>query len=355
MSSIHEVARLAQVSTATVSRVLNGSAAVSGPVEERVLRAVEALNYRPNKFARGLAGNLSDCIGVIVPELTNPFFGTLVQGIEEAVRAHGLQLTVATGNRSAEQERRATQWLGSHSCDVQILWTTAMSNAELLEQAGRVPSVILGRLVPELAQRCVYLDDRVGSQLATRHLLSLGHTRIAHVAFAPYREQDWVARSAGYRRALEEAGLPVLPELMIEAGGFDEESGRRATETLLDRGEPFTAIFAGNDQIAAGVLLALRRRGLRIPEDVSVVGFDDVPVARFLYPPLTTIHQPVVAMAQAAVDLALASTSGHAPREVTHKFTPSLVVRESVGAGPGRAVTPAQVPAAPPVKRRRRV
>lgn len=314
---------------ATVSRVLNNTVPVAEETRLRVLEAVEALNYKPNAFARGLVTNRSGGIGVVINEISSPFYSGIVRGIEEVAEAKGLHLLVSSGHAQASLERRAVESLKQRRADALILQLEALPDDDLVRWAqGDTPVIVVGRLIPELAGRCVYLDNVAGGYLATKHLIEHGHRQIAHLA-------GWLAikdardRLEGYKRALDDAGLPFDERLVI-AGNFTEEGGQRGAEELLARGRPFTAIVASNDQMAAGALHTFRAHGLRVPEDVSLIGYDDVLFARYLFPALTTIRQPLAEMGRAAARLALAALGAEKPKEVTTRFDPVLVARDSV-------------------------
>lgn len=332
MTTIKEVSHIAQVSMATVSRVLTGSAPVAESTRARVLAAMQQTGYTPNAFARSLATNRSGSIGVVVNELSSPFYGGIVRGIEEVVEAAGLHLMVSSGHADRALERKAVESLRQRRADALIVQLETVLDYDLLRWAAHaIPLVIVCRYVPELAERCVYLDNVLGGYLATKQLLAHGHRRIAHIT-------GWLAikdardRLEGYRQALLESGIPYDEGLVIE-GNFVEEGGQRGMKRLLRRKLDFTAIIAGNDQTAAGALHTLREYGLQVPHDVSLIGYDDVILARYLYPALTTIRQPLVEMGRAAAQLALTALGAFkadAGEEVIRKFEPTLVVRESV-------------------------
>lgn len=333
MATIKEVSQQANVSMATVSRVLTGSAPVAELTRQRVLTVMRELGYTPNAFARSLATNRSGGLGVVVNDISSPYFGPVLHGIESVVEAKGLHLIVSSGHRRAESERRAVEFLLQRRSDALILYVEEMPDDDLLALSqGPTPVVIVGRYVAELAARSIYFDNEKGGMLATQHLLEQGHRRIAHIA-GPLSIHDSRERLAGYRRALEAAGLAYDQRFVVEAD-FQEEGGKQATKRLLRRELGLTAIFVGNDQMAAGALLALREAGLAVPADVSVVGYDDVFIARYLYPALTTIRQPMQEMGRAAAHIALAALGNVTGEEVMHRFEPSLVKRESVASPP---------------------
>jgi LacI family transcriptional regulator len=328
MATITEVSRRARVSNSTVSRVLNGTVPVSEEIRLRVLAAVEELGYRPNAFARGLVTNRSGGLGVAVNDVASPYFGTLIRGVEAEAEAAGMHLLVSSGHAEAAKELAALEFLADRRSDALVAHIEALSDEELLGFMQReTPLIVVGRRLAGREDRCVYLDNEAGGAMAARHLLEHGHTRIAHIS-GPLGFPDSRARLRGYRRALELAGIPYDENLVTE-GDFLEAGGYRAMRQLLARKVPMTAVFTANDQMAAGVFKALREAGLGIPDDISVVGYDDVLLARYLYPSLTTIRQPLEEMGRAATRAALALLAGE-ETEVSNRFEPQLVSRESV-------------------------
>lgn len=330
MATIREVSRHAGVSMATVSRVLNDTVPVNDETKARVLAAVEELDYRPNAFARSLATNRSGGLGVIVKALSSPFFSPMLQGIEAVAESQGMHLLVSSGHVDAETEHRALEFMLERRPDALIVDVEGLSDEYLTEiSAGKVPLFVIGRLVPALADRCVYLDNIAGGLLMTSHLIEQGHTRIAHIT-GLLSMHDSRERLSGYQNALEDAGVAYDEALVVESD-FQEEGGERAMRELLDRGVEFTAVFAANDQMAAGALAVLREAGFDVPGDISLVGHDDILLARYLFPALTTARQPISEMGAAVATHALASV-GAAKKEVRHRFEPTLVRRSSVRA-----------------------
>ena len=332
MATIKDVSQLAQVSQATVSRVLNGGVPVSPEKQASVLAAIERLGYRPNAFARSLATNRSGAIGALVSELSSAVYGDIIRGIESVAEEHGMHLVVSSGHASAETERRSYDFLEQRRTDALILQVDASTDEDLSRwvASSDLPIVVVGRYIEAIAERCVYLDNGAGGELATRHLLDRGHRRIAHIS-GLMRIPDARDRLEGYRRALASHGIP-FDESLVANGAFVEDGGERAMRSLLARGTDFSAVFVANDQSAAGALKALRDAGKRVPEDVSLVGFDDTIVAHYLYPSLTTVRQPFDEMGQAAAWLALAAIGVAERREVTRRFEPVLIERDSVAA-----------------------
>ena len=326
--TIRDVSRRAQVSMSTVSRVLNGTVPVAEATRSRVLKAVAELDYRPNAFARSLATNRSGGIGVIVNEMTSPYYSVMVSGVEGVVEAAGMHILVASGKADAAFEQRAIENLRSRRVDALVLHVEALSDDAVLElMAGDLPVILVARHIAEAGNRSLSIDNEFGGRLATEHLLENGHRIIGHLT-GPLSFPDSRARLQGYRQALVAAGVDYSDELVIESDWL-EEGGYHAAQRLLRRRPDITAIFAGNDQMAAGVLQALREAGRSIPDEISVVGFDDVLFARYLYPSLTTVRQPLQEMGAAAARLALSALNGKEV-EVRRRFEPELISRQSV-------------------------
>lgn len=333
MATIHEVSQRAKVSMATVSRVLNGNVPVSETTRARVLKAIEELNYHPNTFARGLVTNRLGGVGAVINDLASPFFGPMLSGIESVMEARGMHLMVSSGHADADAECNALEFLLRCHADALIVYIEALSDADIRTFAERgTPLVVVGRRLPQLEGQpvrldSVYLDNVAGGRLMTEHLLEHGHRRIAHIT-GSQGIYDSRARFEGYQQALAAANIPFDETLVVE-GDFHEESGYLGMKQLLEQSD-FTALFAGNDQMAAGALNALREAGLTVPHDVSLVGYDDVLLARYLYPPLTTIRQPITEMGRTAAQLALHLLDGTSTEEVTRRFEPLLIKRQSV-------------------------
>lgn len=328
MPTIREVARLARVSPSTVSRVLNDTVPVSGDIRERVLDAIRELDYRPNAFARGLATNRSGGLGVMVNNVASPYYGAILEGIERQAERAGYHVMVASGYTDPHREQAAVRFLLDRRSDALILHPEAIPDDDVLRlRDASTPLVLVGRYIAELDGNCVHLDNEMGGQLATRYLIDRGHERIGHIC-GPLHFPDSRARLTGYRRALDEAGIAYDDRLVVE-GDFAEEGGDAAARKLLARGCQPTALFCANDQTAAGAMRAVRELGLSIPDDLSMVGYDDVYLARYLYPALTTVKQPLAEMGSAAAQLALSLIRGE-ETEVERQFRPRIVERASV-------------------------
>jgi LacI family transcriptional regulator len=322
--TIKDIARHAGVSVSTVSRVLNKTVPVKRAKRLAVLSAVEALGYRPNVVAQELVRGHTLAVGVLPQGISNPFYSRVLKGVEQGLRGTPYYPLFASGERPDEEEQ-ALEKLLSHRVEALILIGGQIADETLVSLSQRLPMVAIARNVKGLEARSLRVGNEEGAYKAVRHLLSLGHRRIAHITGLPWHA-DAIARRAGYERALAEAGVAVDPALVLE-GDFEEGSGLRATEALLRSGAPFTAIFAANDQTVVGVMLALSRGRLRVPEDVSLVGFDDQPSAAYTSPPLTTIRQSGVDMGRAAARALVEELRGK--RFVQPTFDTELVVRAS--------------------------
>jgi LacI family transcriptional regulator len=323
--TIHDIAREAGVSSSTVSRVLSGNVPVASHKRDAVLAVVKKLNYRPNAIAQGLARGRTAAIGVMTQSISSPFYGEILRGIEQGLAGSGYHPVVASGNWRTQEELAALDLLSSRRVDGLIVLPGIISDDRLRHVAEELPLMVIGRTIAGIERQCLRVDDALAAHEATRYLIDLGHRRIAHIA-GPATHQDAVDRREGYTRALGEAGLPLDDQLLV-AGDYTEQSGLLALQSLLSRGVLFTAIFAANDQMAYGARLGLYRRGIRVPEDVSIVGFDDLLSSAYTTPPLTTVRQPTFDMGRAAAQALLQLLAEHPVHLPT--FTTSLVIRES--------------------------
>lgn len=323
--TISDIARRADVSISTVSRVLRGTAPVTESKRQAVIAAVKELNYHPNVFARGLASGESMAIGVLTQNFGSPFYDAILQGVVQGLRNTRYFPVFADGQWQLEVERAAVLALMQRQIDGLIVIGGFLTSDHLAQFTERIPAVFVARRLPDCEEDCLYVDNREAATIATQHLITLGHRRIAHIS-GRGDHPDAMERERGYRQALEDAGIEPRPELVVE-GNFRRQSGVLAVEMLLARGVAFSAIFAANDQMAFGTRLGLYRRGIRVPEDVSLVGFDDEPAAAFMIPPLTTIRQPAVELGLEAARVILARLNGE--RTMPARLTAELVVRES--------------------------
>lgn len=322
------VAAASGVSPSTVSRILNGTAVVSPEKRAAVDRAIEELGFVPNPIARGLAGGRTMSVGVVTQAIDSPFYGVALRGIEEVLADAGYSPLFASGHWHAEHERRCIENLRSRKVDGLIVLDGRTSDEALSKLAQSLPLVITGRHLEAENLYSLHSNNFEGARLATHHLLSIGHRQIAFITGDPLHP-DATERLNGYKAALKAAGVRFKPALVVP-GKYFEESGLMAVERLIDSREPFTAIFAANDQMAFGAALALHRRGLRVPDDVSLVGFDDLAGATHAIPPLTTIHQAAHELGRGAARALLQLLNGQAPDEVLPE--PRLIQRASTRA-----------------------
>jgi LacI family transcriptional regulator len=332
--TLRDVARVAGVHPATVSRALNEETRmlVNQETARRVLRAAEELDYQPNPIARGLKTNRSYTIGVLIPDLTNPLFPPILRGIEDGLETASYTPLVANTDNDPERELLDSQTMRARQVDG-IVAATARRDHRLhdaLIEAG-IELVLVNRRQAELPVSSATADDRMGMRLAVEHLISLGHDRIAHLA-GPLDYSTGLDRYEGFHETMRAAGLEPDPALVRVAEAFTEAEGARLCTQLVEEGLEFTAVAAANDLIALGCYDVFAEHGLRCPEEISVVGFNDMPFADRFQPPLTTIHIPHYEIGEAAAELMLERLQDPDadPREV--RLEPSLVVRGSTAA-----------------------
>jgi DNA-binding LacI/PurR family transcriptional regulator len=336
MTTIHDVARRAGVSVATVSRWLAGQKVRSA---DAVARAVEDLNYRPNAAARSLKTGRLGTIGVVVPDITNPFFSSVVKGLERAIPGNTYRVLLASSNESAEREAAILDDMVGRVDGFILAPATEQDRAPLALHNAGVPVVLLDREVSGGEMCDVVLVDNVdGAAAAARHLLELGHRRIAMIN-GPEDTTPGRERRAGFVGALHEGGVQVDPELDL-TGDFQEQSGRALTRRLFEAGTPPTALFTANNLMTVGALKTLRDVGVRVPDELSIVGFDDVTLGSLLRPPLTCVTRADEEQGELVMRLLLERLKGDSepPRRII--LETNLEVRGST-APPPPAIHPA--------------
>lgn len=305
--SIKDIARAAGVSHSTVSRALSDSPLINTETKTRIQGLARAMGYSPDAAARSLVMRRTHAVGVVVTTIADPFSAEVVEGIERTASAHGYSVILAASNDEPEREIAAVEMLHSKRVDAIVITSSRVGalHQDRLGAAG-VPVILLNNHSQQEVPNAysVRVDDVHGGQLATGHLIGLGHRRIAHVAgpegHTPSRE-----RLDGYRRALEAAGLPFEPALVIPGNGRPE-GGEAALAALLALPKRPSAVFCYNDMTAIGLLRSAKASGVRVPQDLAVVGFDNIPFAAYVTPSLTTIAQPMLALGQRAMNMALA-------------------------------------------------
>lgn len=332
--TVEEVAREAGLSAMTVSRVLNNQPNVSDKTRKRILETSRRLGYTPNQIAKSLVLRKTQTIGVVVPEITHSFFPEVIRGVEEVTYRLGYHLILMHSAEDARREEDAIRTLESKRVDgVLISVAQTVEDDRLYRQMARqgLRMVFFDRCVHGIGASCVSINDDESSRLITEHLLWHGYRRIAHLA-GPSRVSIGKARLEGYRKALEASGIPVVDELIVESG-FHEAGGYNAMCHMLDLPEERRprAVVAINDPAAFGAMKAILERGLRIPEDVAIVGFSDDIRSELMQPPLTTVRQPAYEVGKRAAQQLFAEIEGtHEPADrITVKA--ELVLRRSCG------------------------
>jgi LacI family transcriptional regulator len=330
MATIKDVAREASVSVATVSRVFNGAAVVREETARRIRDVAASLRYAPHGGARSLITNRTSTLGVLLPDLYGEFFSELIHGIDLTARREGYHILVSRaweGRTEVEEAMRAMRG----RVDGVIVMSPDIVADSLLNIPASLPVVLLCSPSAGYAVDSVIIDNFRGARDMVRHLASLGHRRIAIIKGAA-DNYDAAERLRGYRAALREAALP-LDHTLERDGGFTEAGGYAAAQELLALPERPTAIFAANDSMAIGALSALREAGVRVPRDIAVGGFDDIPLARYMDPPLSSVHVAIADLGSKAVEALLhgiTHKNRHEPRR--RKLSTELVIRSSTGA-----------------------
>jgi DNA-binding LacI/PurR family transcriptional regulator len=324
--TMEDVAARAGVSRALVSLVMRDAPNVSDAKRKAVLDAAAELSYRPHAMARSLAQRHANMAGVLLSDLHNPFFAEIYDGLSSAASALGLQLLVGTGHRQRRGEREAVDTFLDLRLDGIVLASSVLERGHIEAAARVVPVAVVSRAVRSALVDNVVCDDGRGAELAVEHLAALGHRRIAHIDGGS--GAGAVARRGGYHRTMRRLGLAA--RVRVERGEFTEDAGADAARRLLRDGSPPTAIFAANDLAAVGALSVLQEKGMRVPDDVSLIGFDNTALARLDAVSLTTIDQPRFEMGRLTMLTLIERIRGR--REAArHVLQPELVVRSSTG------------------------
>ena len=330
MATIYEVSELAGVSLATVSRVMNNSDKVSLKTRIKVESAMSELGYRPNSIAQSLATKRSNSIGILIPELHGPFFGAMLSSMEAELRSAGKHVIITAGHSDETDERDSIEFLLSRNCDALILHVYSVSDDYLIKLSeGTVPVILLNRYIPEVSAQCVSLDNEYGGYIATRALLELGHRNLAYIS-GPSWKMDSFNRLQGHKRALAEFDVGFDERLLFE-GDFEEASGQAGMTKLLDTGLPFSGVVCANDEMAAGTISVARERNLIIPDDLSVIGFDNVFFTRYIHPQLSSVGCPISEMGKMAARGVLKNVYKKGELSIHNSFKPELILRASVG------------------------
>lgn len=333
MATIKDVALRAGVSVTTVSHVINGTRFVSGDSRGRVEEAVRSLGYVPSAVARSLKHNATRILGMLIPNNSNPYFAEIIRGVEERCYAAGYNLILCNSNDDAGRQAAYLRVLTEKRVDG-VVFVASGSEAGLVSPLADVPMplVVVDREVPAVAADLVEVDHGAGGELATRHLIGLGHAEVACISGPPHLSPS-SQRRAGWKRALAAAGI-ARHEGDLVRGDFTPRGGYQAMEALLRRPHPPTAVFVCNDLMAIGALASAHEHGVDVPGRLSIVGFDDIELAAYAHPPLTTVAQPKLRIGTMAAELLLERIDGarREPRRVI--LDPELVVRASTACAP---------------------
>ena len=329
--TLRDIARHVGVHPSTVSRVLNPATRkmVTEEIAEKVTRASAELGYRPNVFAQSLKTNRSFTIGVMVPDLTNAAFALIIKGIDNVLEESGYSVIVANTDNSAERAKRNLDKFRERQVDGLVIATASRQDELVADcRAEATPFVLTVRSTTDIGVSSVVSDEIMGGIMIISHLAQLGHKDIAYVA-GPQFLSTGFERYQGYLQGLAQVGLKANSDLFAEGEAFTEEAGRRAASKILATRQKFTAIVAGNDLMALGCYDELMAKGLKCPEDVSVVGFDDMPFAGHFNPPLTTVHTPLLDIGAEAARILLEQIEEADLPPRTQKLRPELIVRAS--------------------------
>lgn len=328
MATIYEVSALAGVSLSSVSRVLNNHEHVSEKTKAKVNKAMEQLGFRPNSIARSLASNRTNSVGILVSELYGPFYGDMLSGIESELRAAEKHGIIAAGHSDEASEKAGIEFLIARNCDALILHVDAVSDEYLIELSkGKIPFVIINRYIAELADNCIYLDNKLGGYQATKYLLEQGHRELAYIS-GPLWKPDAQDRLVGYKQALAEYNITFNEKLLYE-GNFETSGGGDGMQHLIDQGLNFSGVVCANDEMASGAMKVARENNVNVPDDCSIIGFDNVFFTEYLYPQLTTIDNPINEMGHMAAKWVLKNIYNNKKLEIKNLFEPSLILRES--------------------------
>ncbi|WP_418305589.1 ribose operon transcriptional repressor RbsR [Pantoea vagans] len=330
MSTMKDVARLAGVSTSTVSHVINKNRFVSEGVREKVEQAIRHLNYAPSALARSLKINQTHTIGMLLTTSSNPFYAEVVRGVEESCYQRGYSLILCNTAGDEERMNRSLETLMQKRVDGLLIMCTEshLPSVDILNRYPSIPAVMMDWAPFEGRGDIIQDNALLGGELATQHLIDSGYTRIACIA-GPQDKTPARMRLEGYRNAMTKSGLEILPGYIVN-GDFEFQGGYNGMVELLALERQPEAVFTSNDAMAVGVYHALYQAGMQVPQQMAVMGYDDIELARYLTPPLTTIHQPKDALGELAIDTLIHRLSDPDASQQTLVLTPELVVRGSV-------------------------
>jgi LacI family transcriptional regulator len=329
MATIHDVAQDAGVSPTTVSRYLNNRIELPATTSARIDAAIRKLDYRPNLLAKRLSTGKSEAVGLVTPEIREPFFAELASAFEDEADRHGYTVFMSSTRSNRDREIACLERLHDRHVDGLLMMTNTPDDGTLAKLIGTRRNVVLvDEDIPGVNVPRIFVENEQGAHAATRHLIEAGHSRIAYLG-GPRGLLTVGERQAGFARAMAEAGLQIRPDYLA-MGSFAPDMARAATLRFLDLAEPPTAIFASSDYLAIGAVTALRDRAIAIPTQMSLIGFDDMPLGALLTPPLTAIRQPVEALGRQGFQVLLSLLNGEATPMLT-RLPVDLIRRQSVG------------------------
>lgn len=327
-----DVAKRAGVSPATVSRVVTGTGRVGEQCRAHVQQIIVEMGYKPNHYASTLASRRAKIIGIIVPNLLGPFYGALVSGIEEIARNQNYKVLIANTDGEELKEQNAILSFRKHGCESIVLHSNRTCDETLLAWMRQNKALVLiNRLLPDMQHRCVWLDNQFGAQTQVNYLINHQHTKIAFIG-SDSGIHEATERYTSWLNTLKYAGIKQSRKLLVECS-YNHQDATEALDILLSRDEAFTAIVTFNDVMAVAAINRLKQLGIKVPEQISVIGFDDLYFADFCRPKLTTIRYPVKEMAECAANLAIELIDNNDElneTNLTYKFNPSLIKRSSV-------------------------
>ena len=331
-STLKDVAKAADVSIASASRAINGLDNVTADVRARVLEAASKLRYVPHWGARSLAMNRTNTIGLLLPDIYGEFFSEIIRGVDVAARARGLHLLVSGSHGDLHETVAAVRAMGGRVDGLLVMSPFVDSEDLAAVLPLNLPLVTIASRIGATAHAAITVDNYAGGRLAAQHLVGLGRRRIAHIS-GPAQNFEACERRRGFEAAMSE--LMPGQVLRVHAGDFNEESGYAAMQAFIQGGERPDAVFAANDVMAVGALLALKEAGLSVPDDVAVMGFDDIPIARFTSPPLSTLRVGVYEIGRRGLEMLAAIFDDTDAPSDNIVISPELVVRESASKGRG--------------------
>ncbi|CZF85685.1 HTH-type transcriptional repressor PurR [Grimontia marina] len=330
MATIKDVARLAGVSTTTVSHVINKTRFVAENTTKKVWAAVDELNYAPSAVARSLKCNSTRTIGMLVTKSTNPFFAEVVHGVEEYCYKEGYTLILCNTEGNLSKQRDYLRMLAEKRVDGLLVMCSDLNEEllSLLEKKQDLPMVVMDWGTEHINTDCIQDNAELGGYIATKHFIENGHTKIGCIS-GQMDKLTCRERLDGFRKALEEAGLTYNPDWIVEAD-FECDSAEEAANKLVALEERPTAIFCFNDIMALAAISTFRQAGLDVPNDISIIGYDNIDLAGFFSPPLTTIHQPKNRLGKTAIKLLMERLANKENQQQIFEMQPELIVRRSV-------------------------